>query len=217
MLLNEESRVPLVALSRILASIVIQKPYRFVANPAITIDFGQYVGLYKNKANELINITQEANKLYFQRPGGVRYQLEVTSKNNFFFERNYLWVEFKDDTKGEITALDFSQAGFGATMWQKTNQAPLVLLPDRLPENILNEYAGKYLLTGQDSIVIKKEGGGIILQQSNQPKKNLVANTMQKFSVLNEDLILEFQKNDKGILELLIQQNKQKIVANRVE
>lgn len=217
MLLNQESRVPLVALVRILASIVIEKPYRFVANPAITTDISQYVGLYKNKANELINITQESNKLYFQRPGGVRYLLQVASKNNFFFERNHLWVEFQDDANGKITALDFSQVGVGATIWQKTNQFPLVLLPDRLPENVLNEYTGKYLVAGRDSIIIKKEGSGIVLQQGTQPKKNLVANTMQKFTVLNEDLSLEFQKNEKGIFDLMIEQNKQKTVAKRVE
>ena len=217
MLSNAESRLPWVGYARILASIAIDKPYRFEPGTVGIPDIGPYLGLYKNKANEMVNITREANKLYFQRPGGIRYLIQPSSKNNFFFERNFLWVEFQEDAGGKITALDFSQVGIGTTIWQKTDLPTLTLLPDRLPENIINEYAGKYLIAGQDSVFIRKEGSGIVIQWGSQLKKSLIANTVQTFSVLNEELKLEFQKKDKDAYDLLIWQNKKKILAEKVK
>lgn len=216
-LFNAETKVPIVVLSRILASMAIDKPYSFVANPSLIIDTKLYTGLYKNNAGEMINITQNDNKLYFQRPGGVRYPIQASSKNNFFLQINHLWVEFHEDSNGKITGLDFSQVGIGARTWQKTDQPVLTLLPDKLPDTILNEYAGKYLIAGQDSVLIRKESNGIVLQWRGQPKKSLIANTKETFSVLNEDLRLEFQKNAFGKYDLLIWQNKEAIAAKKVQ
>jgi hypothetical protein len=78
-----------------------------------------YQGSYRNGAGELINITEADGKVYFQRPGGNKYTIKPSMPNGFFFDKDYLWVEFKEDASGKINGLIFSQVGIGEMIWKK--------------------------------------------------------------------------------------------------
>jgi CubicO group peptidase (beta-lactamase class C family) len=119
MLLNSESKVPSTALTRMIAGLVINKPYRFAEIKLSEAKQGSYQGSYRNGAGELINITEADGKVYFQRPGGNKYTIKPSTVNEFFFDKDYLWVEFKQDANGKINGLIFSQVGIGDMIWKK--------------------------------------------------------------------------------------------------
>lgn len=216
-LTNAESRVPITALSRIIAGIAINKPYSFSEVALDKNTLQSYQGLYQNEHDELINITNIDDKLYFQRPGGVRYPIRAADKNRFFFDRDYLWIEFQAEEQKRVNGLTFSKVGILPTQWKKTDKPTLALYPERLPDNLVSQYIGVYKLSEKDSVIIKKEGAGIILQLPGKEKQSLIANTEQSFSTLKENISVEFQRTTETTYNLMLFQENRKKLAIKVK
>jgi CubicO group peptidase (beta-lactamase class C family) len=122
MLLNAQSRKQVVAISRVIAALAIDKPFPFKERVVDTKLFARLQGVYENSYKETAVITVHENKVYFQRPGGRRYQIRPASEREFFFDEGYVVLEFYIDASGAVTGLNFTRAGMGATVWKKTNK-----------------------------------------------------------------------------------------------
>lgn len=205
MLLNTESRIPLVALSRIVASMVINKPYSFTEVALEAKDLKKYIGVYRNKFDELINITEQHDTLFFQRPGGTRYQIKHSLDNQFFFDKDYLWVEFHIDSLQRINELTFSQVGIGLTIWKKTNKPILRLYPEKIPDSLINQYVGKYVLSENDTAIIERKFPNLLLLTRGEKKTTLIPNSKNSYSAIDDNSVLiEFQILDGKVKAIFI-------------
>lgn len=110
---------PIRVVTRVAAALAINKPFLFTDQPINANELDKFVGAYKNKLNETINIAIEEGKLMFQRPGGNKYKLGY-ALNNEFFMKDFLRVQFMSDATGNIASLNFSQVDMQPMEWVKT-------------------------------------------------------------------------------------------------
>lgn len=216
-LFNSMSMTPTVALTRMIAAEVIGKPYSF---KEIALDrslLQTYSGVYENEHKELIIITEADNKLYFQRPGGARYQIKASSADNFFFDQGYLWVAFGRNATSQVERLSFSKVDLNKTDWFKTSLPIPALLSTRMADSALDGYAGRYLLSTGDTITIEKEGLGLLARVGRGEKQPLYAATADTFIPVRENARFAFRRSRMGTVDLLAwYQGKEKKAAKRL-
>ncbi len=126
-LINSESAVMPQVLARIAASELIGKPYKFQQSQIMRQNLGKYEGLYENERSEKVNITEVDGKVYWQRLGGRKYEVMPSVIDEFYFEKDFLWLEFQRNEKKKITQLVFSRAGFTPNTWKRTEKSVLRL------------------------------------------------------------------------------------------
>lgn len=217
-LFNSRSNTPTGVLTRLIAAWAIGKPYRFQEVPVENKLLKTYVGVYNNAANELIAITEVNNQLYFQRPGGVRHPIKASAKDNFYFDHDYLWIEFLRDSAGSLRQLSLGRAGIGTYYWFKTNQPIPVLLPDKVPDSLLKQYAGQYKFTlRDDTAFITKNGPGFFARLSGKERTRTYAETESIFRTVKGDNRFEFRRSRSGLIDKLIwYEGKEKREAQRI-
>lgn len=217
-LFNAHSKIPIGVLSRLMAAMTIGKPYSF---KEITLDsklMKSYAGVYNNAANELIIITESGNKLYFQRPGGIRHNIKASAKDNFYLGKDYVWLEFLRDSTGNLNKLGLGRVGIGTYYWFKTDKPIPVLLPTKVADSVMQQYAGKYVFSPGDTVTIIKEGAGIVAQPKGKEKRSTYAETEQIFCIIKENTRFEFRRARSGIVDKLIwYQGKEKKEARKIE
>lgn len=216
-LFNAHSKTPTGVLTRLIAALAIGKPYSFKEIPLESKLLKSYAGVYNNAADEWVIITEANNQLYFQRPGGVRYPIKASAKDNFFFDKDYLWIEFFRDSGGAPNKLGFGRVGIGTYYWFKTNLPTPVLLPIRVPDSLMQQYAGRYVFSAGDTVTIIKEGPGIAAQPTGKEKFPTYAETEHIFFSIKEHTRLEFRRDRSGLINKLIwYQGKEKKEAKRI-
>lgn len=216
-LFNAHSRIPIGILSRLIAAMTIGKPYSFKEVTLESKLLQSYAGVYNNEANELIIITEINDQLYFQRPGGVRYQIKASAKDNFFLGRDYLGVEFLRDSTGALNKLGLGRVGIGTYYWFKTNKPIPAMLPNKVPDSMMQQYTGKYVFPAGDTLTIIKEGTGIVAQPGGKDKYATYAETEQIFCTIKENNRFEFRRNRSGLIDKLIWfEGKEKREAKRM-
>jgi CubicO group peptidase (beta-lactamase class C family) len=219
LLTNAESKLRNTVVVRMIAAHVIGKPYNLSNEIAVDNKLMQtYTGVYENIFREKIIITEAGNKLYFQRPGGARYNILAVAKDEFSFGRDYLWVAFNRDSANRISKLSFSSIGVGATDWPKTTQPIPVMMPNKISDSLLQQYAGQYDLKEGSSITIVKEGSGLSVQVAGKEKSSTYAETESIFSAIKDNFRIAFLKNGSGQVDRLIwEQDKEKKEARRMQ
>jgi CubicO group peptidase (beta-lactamase class C family) len=188
----EFSPIPITALSRIMAGWAMGKPYIFRETPIRNNELKKFIGLYENEYGELLNITEQNEKLVFQRPNGTQYNLGYAGNNEFFFYKDFLRVHFNTGASGKITSLQFSKVDIGMTEWFKKEKPPLRLAAGRIEDSILSTYPGTYFLDGNDTITITRDGVSLYYKTSKQPDLLLVAEDNTHFYALKNDLRITF-------------------------
>jgi len=121
-LINSESAVIPQVLARIAAAELTDKPYKFQKGQIAPQNIEGYAGVYESEKAEKVNITEENGKVYWQRPGGRRFEVMPSVNDEFYFEKDFLWLEFQRDGKKKITQLVFSRAGYTPNTWKKTEK-----------------------------------------------------------------------------------------------
>lgn len=194
-LLNEEtSKIPIQALSRIIAGMAIGKPYRFEEMAIGKNELPKFTGVYENDRGELVNITEQDGRLVFQRPNGAPYSLHYAGSNEFFFEKDFLRAEFIGNAAGKIASLKFSVVDIGLTEWVKTQRPPLKLARERVADSLLRQYAGRYFLAG-DTLTIAKDGPFLYCQAGGQPRQLLAAESSTDFRSLKDGTGIAFVRD----------------------
>ncbi len=118
-LINSESAVIPQVLSRIAAAELTAKPYKFEQSAIAAQNLGKYAGVYENDRAEKVNITEADGKVYWQRVGGKKYEVMQSVTDEFYFEKDFLWLEFQRDQKKKIIQLVFSRAGYVLNTWKR--------------------------------------------------------------------------------------------------
>jgi CubicO group peptidase (beta-lactamase class C family) len=126
-LINSESAVIPQVLARIAAAELTDKPYKFQRSEVARQNVGKYAGVYESEKPEKVNITEENGKVYWQRLGGRKYEVMPSVTDEFYFEKDFLWLEFQRDEKKKIDRLVFSRAGYTPNTWKKLEKPAMRL------------------------------------------------------------------------------------------
>lgn len=215
-LLNEETAyVPITALSRIIGAMAIGKPYIFNETAIDKQALKKFTGLYENKFNELVNISEQNGRLIFQRPNGGPNILYYAGNNEFFFEKDYFRVQFMTDSVGKIKSLQTSKVDIGMTEWFKTPRPLLKLAPGRVADSLLQQYAGKYSLPNEDTLTITRDGLYMYYQNGGEKKQLLAAGSDSMFFSLTDDVRITFVKETGALVLARGNRSKQYYKASR--
>jgi CubicO group peptidase (beta-lactamase class C family) len=205
---TNDPTIQLRAVARVVAGIAIEKPYVFDDQPIDKNELKAYVGLYENEFGEQVNISAEEGKLLFQRPNGNKSKLGYAGNNEFFFDKDFYRVNFNKDAAGKVTSLAVSKVDLMPLVWNKTQQPLLTLAPERIPENILATWSGKYFLPGADTITITNEGFNLYYTV-NGKKILLAAKDSTHFFALKDDIAITFTKDTPTLTITRDKKNKQ--------
>jgi CubicO group peptidase (beta-lactamase class C family) len=201
------------AVSRVVAGIAIEKPYVFDDQPIDKNELKAYTGLYENEFGEQVNISAEDGKMIFQRPNRGKNKLGYAGKNEFFFDKDFFRANFNKDGAGKVTSLTLSKVDMKPLVWNKTQQPLLTLAPERIPENILTTWSGKYFLAGADTITITNEGVNLYYTV-NGKEILLAAKDSTHFFALKDDIAITFSKETPALTLTQNRKNRQYMKVN---
>jgi D-alanyl-D-alanine carboxypeptidase len=81
---------------------------------------------------------------------------------------------------------------------------------------ILDRYTGEYQLDGGPSLIVRREGDGLVLQPPDAPVKfSLLAESASDFFLREIDLQLRFEENERGEIAMFVFQNGVDVKARR--
>jgi CubicO group peptidase (beta-lactamase class C family) len=199
---------PIMAVTRIIAGIAINKPYVFTDQPIDKNELKKYTGLYENEFGELLNISEEAGKLIWQRPNGGKIKLGFAGNNEFFLDKDFYRLNFNKDAAGKVTSITFSKVDLRPLIWFKTQRPLLKISPEEIADNIMESYKGKYFLPGADTVTITYDGINLYYKV-NDKELLLAAKDSTHFFALKDDLAITFTKEPAANMPaLIIMQNK---------
>lgn len=198
---SDTSMFPIIPLSRIIAAMVIGRPYNFTEIPIDKNVLQLYTGVFEDHSGLLVNISTDNGQLFFQRPYGQKYPMTYGGDQEFFLNKDFLMIKFLKDSSGEIHRMMFSKVGISLSEWTKTTRPLLKLAPNPIPANTLKQYAGRYILNAHDTLAINTKGPNLILHMSGQTAILLIPQTDKLFYNLKDDTRIEFlQRTDSLIL-----------------
>ncbi|NII24716.1 DUF3471 domain-containing protein [Pseudoflavitalea sp. X16] len=126
-------------------------------------------------------------------------------------------IEFLRDSTGSIHQLALGKAGIANYYWFKTSQPIPALLPTRVPDSLMQQYAGRYVFSAGDTLTIIKEGSGIVAQPTGKEKFPTYAEKEHIFLSIKERARFEFRRDRSGLINKLIwYQDKEKKEAKRL-
>lgn len=128
-LINAESAVMPQVLARLISAELAGKPYTFQQSTLPRRYIGNYSGVYESDRNEKVNITEADGKVYWQRLGGRKYEIRQSLPDQFYFDQDFLWVEFQRDKRNKVISLVFSRSGYMPGTWKKADR-PVMNLPE---------------------------------------------------------------------------------------
>lgn len=205
-----------------LAGLALGKPYQ--EPTPIEIDgtiLKEYTGVYKVDETARRYITQEGKKLYSQRTGGMRIELNAYTPDKFFTKDSPSHFHFQRDENNLVIGMELV-GRFGPA-----EPAPRVDEP--LPEprhgidldpTSLGIYTGVYELAPGANIIVRTEAGHLQVNAPGEDKFfNLLAETPQKLFLDEAEINFEFDFPGSGepASRLTLHQGGKSYPCNRVE
>jgi CubicO group peptidase (beta-lactamase class C family) len=182
-----------------IASRLLGQPIEPVQLGAKTLD--EYAGVYKTGDTTRI-VTREGDKLFIQRSGGAKREVEALSRDQFLYKMTNIDARFTRDAQGKVTGLATdSHVGPPEPELARTNDPlPSEKQAVKVDPAILAGYVGTYELAPGFNLVITLEEGHLFTQASGQPKFEIFPESETKFFVKEVDAQIEFQKDGSLVL-----------------
>lgn len=186
-----------------LAALALGKPYEWKTVAFDPAKLPEYQAVYEAKYNGERTISVKDGQLFSQVSGSRMYKLVPTGKDQFHVEESLTDLKFNRNSKGEIVAVT-STSRNEPIEWKRTDKQIKVREALDLPETILKQYVGEFMLFPEFVLVIKVENGKLTAEPTGQPKVILQAESELKFYVEEVDAHIEFVKNEAGQVDKLI-------------
>jgi D-alanyl-D-alanine carboxypeptidase len=181
-------------------------------------DTDPLVGVYESAAKTEYYLIREGDKLFAQRKGGVRNEIQAQSPTEFFFKDNPARILIVKDASGAVTGLRIERRIGPAEIFARTSRP----LPKPRKEavfdpKVTDQYLGEYEVTPGFTIVILKRGDKLISQATGQPDVELFPESETRFFLKVADATVDFVKDGAGrVTGLVIHQGGQDIPAKKI-
>jgi len=178
----------------------------------------EYAGVYRT-GDTTRNVSRDGGKLFIQRAGGTKREIQATGPDTFTYAMAYITVHFSRDAQGKISGMLFeSYHGLAEPEIARTSEPlPAEKQEAKVDTALYDSYLGTYELVPGFELAITRDGEHLFGQATGQPKNELFPESPTKFFLKVVDAQIEFQKGDGGaVTSLVLHQGGQDTVGKRV-
>lgn len=181
-----------------MAAMAIGKPFSWKPITLPEEVMRSYEAVYgPDKKNQRI-ITFEDGQLFSMRTGGSKFKISPFEKDKFFFEGGGVTtLHFIRDANNTIASVTAKGTGYDMDL-ERTELPIPTLTKIELDASVTDTYLGKYELAPNFIITIFKEDDTIFAQATGQGKNEIIPFEENKFSLVNADIKLTFNKDENG-------------------
>ncbi|WP_397446555.1 serine hydrolase [Polaribacter sp. R77954] len=158
----------------------------------------EYEAVYESDKEEQRIITFKDGQLSSLRTGGSKYKIYPFEKDKFFFDGGGVTtLHFDRNSDREIVSVTSKSTGYDVE-WKRTNKPIPSIEKIELDNAITDRYLGKYELAPNFILSIFKEEGKMFAQATGQNKIEIIPFEENKFSLVDVDVKLTFNMDEKG-------------------
>ncbi len=192
-------------------------PHKEVKIDAKLLD--AYVGHYELAPNFILSVIREGDRLFTQATGQPKFEVFPESDRKFFIKAFDAQITFDTAVDGRSPGITLHQGGrdLPAKRYEGEVAAPKERKEIAVDTAILDRYPGRYELAPGFIMTITREGAGLFLQATGQPKFPLFAETEKDFFLKVVDAQVTFVADETGKVTKLILHQAGDHEAKRVE
>ena len=188
----------------------------------VTIDpklLDAYTGHYELAPNFILSVSREGDRLFIQATGQPKFEVFPESDRKFFVKAFDAQITFDTPVDGRSPAITFHQGGrdMPARRFEGAIAVPKERKEIDVDAAILDRYAGRYQLAPGFILTVTREGSGLFMQATGQPKFPLFAETEKDFFLKVVDAQVTFVAGETGKVTKLILHQGGDHEATRIE
>jgi D-alanyl-D-alanine carboxypeptidase len=161
---------------------------------AATLD--GYVGVYVDEDQVKRMVTRDGDRLFAQRQGGEKAELQPTARDRFVYKDNPAQLSFQRDAKGRVSGALLDRGSGPELALRKNDEAPP---PERQAIAVapalavlMEGYAGAYEITPAFVLTITRDGDHLFAQATGQPRFEIFPASETRFFLKVVDAEIEF-------------------------
>ena len=147
----------------------------------------EYVGAYEASETERRVVTRDGETLYTVRGVSPRQELRPLGEDRFVYPESGTRVTFTRGANGRVDAMRLHpRIGPEPLPSRRLSDDPTAaaaVAAIELPAEVLDRYAGRYQLTPEIVVDVRREGAGLVAQPTGQSARPLAARSMVRFTV----------------------------------
>ncbi len=182
--------------------------------------FDGYVGTYSLAANFIFTITREGNHLFAQLTGQPKAEIFPEGERDYFYKAVDAQIAFVTDSNGRATELILHQNSRDqhAKRFEGEPPKPKEHKEISVDPNLFDGYVGSYQLAPNFVLTVAREGDGLFVQATGQPKAQVFPESERDYFYKVVDAQITFVTDNHGrATELILHQNGADVPAKRVK
>jgi D-alanyl-D-alanine carboxypeptidase len=197
------------------AAIAIGKPFREFTPVALEPKaIEAFTGVYKIDDKSTRSFRADNGRLTMERTGRPVIALQPFSDNGFYVPNTLDHIEFSRNAKGEVVQLTYHAAG-NATVQPRTG--PVVeRVVVKLAPAVLDTYVGRYQLSPNMHVDIRRDGERLFAQPAGQSPRELFASSDKQFFAREANIEVQFDKAADGEPQMTLSVNGRAMPGKRV-
>jgi CubicO group peptidase (beta-lactamase class C family) len=201
--------------SRKVAAIAIGKPYREFT--AITLEpkaLDAFAGVYKIDDKGKRTFRVENGRLLMERGRG-NVALQPFSERGFFVPNSLDYMEFGRDAKGDVNQVTYHQDDKETVHPRAGTAVERQVI--KVPNTVLDTYLGRYQISPDFFVDIRRDGERLYGQATGQPAMELFATTETQFSTREINAEVSFGTDTDGAPKLQLSHDGHKMSAKKIK
>jgi D-alanyl-D-alanine-carboxypeptidase/D-alanyl-D-alanine-endopeptidase len=181
----------------------------------------RYVGRYQLAPNFILNVTRDETRLYVQATGQPNFELFPSAEHEFFLKVVDAQLTFAVPAEGRATSVTLHQNGASQLAKRLEGDPPP---PPPAPKEVsvdpkvFDRYAGRYQLAPTFVLTVTREGDGLFVQATGQPKFQVFPTTEREFVYKVVEARITFVTDATGrATSLVLHQNGAEMPGKRME
>jgi CubicO group peptidase (beta-lactamase class C family) len=182
--------------------------------------FEGYVGTYQLATNYIFTITRDGDHLFAQLTGQPKAEIFPEGQRDYFYKAVDAQITFVTDDNGQATELILHQNGRDAHAKRFVGQPPKPTEHKEIAVDpkLFERYIGSYQLAPNFVLTVTREGDGLFVQATGQPKTQVFPESERDYFYKVVDAQITFVTDGQGkATELILHQNGADVPAKRVE
>ncbi len=179
-----------------------------------------YAGTYSLAANFIFTIMREGDHLFAQLTGQPKAEIFPESERDYFYKVVDAQITFVTDSQGKATELILHQNGRDAHAKRFEGEPPKPKEHKEISVDpkLFDGYVGSYQLAPNFVLTVTREGDGLFVQATAQPKFQVFPESERDYFYKVVDAQITFVTDNHGkATELILHQNGADLPAKRVE
>lgn len=182
--------------------------------------FDGYAGTYSLSTNFIFTITRDGDHLFAQLTGQPKAEIFPGGERDYFYKAVDAQITFVTDSNGRATEVVLHQNGRDAYAKRFEGELPKAKEHKEVSVDpkLFDGYTGSYQLAPSFILTVTREGDGLFVQATGQPKFQVFPEGQRDYFYRVVDAQITFVTDNHGkAMALILHQNGADLPAKRVE